>query len=115
MFSRQINCESGFNFLAYNVGSQASGAGQIVYPVHPEIKNPFDPKEALPYSARLMRSYYEYFKSDYLMSELWAIALACYNWGIGNVINAVNQFGLGWRQVLPEETRRYIQIILAES
>lgn len=35
-------------------------------------------------------------------------ALAAYNWGMGNVNNAVKEHGDAWRTILPDETRHYI-------
>jgi soluble lytic murein transglycosylase-like protein len=54
----------------------------------------------------------------YLAQQLAAFgdmmqALAAYNWGPGNVRNAVSQYGLAWLSHAPSETQNYVSSIMA--
>lgn len=104
-FYRQIDCESGFNPKAYNKVSGATGIAQIIPRFHPNV-DPWDPEQSLWYAANLMKHYLNVYDQD------WPSALACYNWGSGNVMKAKRDLGDVWQQRLPEETRRYIRIVL---
>jgi len=42
-----------------------------------------------------------------------ATALAAYNWGQGNVQNAIAQYGSGWLSEAPSETQNYVASIMA--
>ena len=42
----------------------------------------------------------------------WTKALAAYNWGPGNVANAISQAGDGWLSLAPAETQNYVTKIL---
>ncbi len=99
IFCRQIQQESGFNPDAFNKASGATGICQIIARFHPDV-DPRDPIASLDYAARWMASLRGQYGS-------YARALTAYNWGPGNV--------MGWdgtREGLPEETRRYLDIIL---
>lgn len=112
-FERQIDTESGFNPRAHNAGSDASGISQIVPHWHPGV-NVWNPTESLDYAARLMHGYVTLFGS-------YRKALAAYNWGSGNVGGYTRPDGTvvrpwnGERDTLPEETRRYLDVILGPS
>jgi hypothetical protein len=101
-FVRQIAQESGFNPLAHNVASGASGIAQIIGRFHPGV-NPADPIASLEYAAKwvadLRRIYGSYRK-----------ALASFNWGPANVAKWD-----GKRETLPEETRHYLDVILGDG
>jgi len=58
---RLVQLESSYNPNAYNSKSGASGLTQIIKRYHPAVSNPFDPYEALAYTGRTLRQYYEQF------------------------------------------------------
>lgn len=91
--------ESNFNPRAVS-GAGAQGIAQIVPAWHPGV-DPFDPAEAIPYAgaylARLKRRF-----------GTWALALAAYNWGEGNLSTK----GIA---AAPPETRAYVAAITADA
>lgn len=96
-FVRLIQQESGFNPEAVSpVGAQ--GVAQFMPAVAEEwgLEDPFDPHQALPASARFLRSLHEQFGN-------WGLAAAAYNGGMGRL-----QKWLDKRGKLPEETRKYV-------
>lgn len=96
-FVRLIQQESGFNPEAVSpVGAQ--GVAQFMPAVAEEwgLQDAFDPHQALPASARFLRSLREQFGN-------WGLAAAAYNGGMGRV-----QKWLEKRGKLPEETRKYV-------
>lgn len=97
MFAAQIQQESGWNDAAYNAGSGASGLAQIVPSAHPDV-DPWNPPVALEYAAAWMAALHDQFGT-------WALALAAFNAGPGNV----QRYG----GVPPfPETQRYLTAIL---
>lgn len=104
LFVRQIDLESGFDPNAISPAG-AVGIAQIVPEFHPDV-DPYDPEASLRYAARLMREYLDHFGGDY------AKALAAYNGGRGRVDRGVRRYGDRWWLILPEETRRYLRLIL---
>ena len=79
-------------------GSVASPAGalgiaQIVPRWHPGV-DPLDPFASIDYAARYLRDLRR-------QTGSWKMALAAYNWGIGNLL------GKGWNMA-PLETRNYV-------
>lgn len=77
----------------------AVGIAQIIPRYHPEV-NPLDPIASIDYAARFMRQLYNQFGS-------WALALAAYNAGPGNV----RKYG----GVPPfDETQKYVAEITAD-
>ena len=73
-----------------------------------------DPQKATPAAARHLKDLYKQFGD-------WYLAMAAYNSGAGTVQHAVERTGYAdfWelyrRGVLPQETRNYVPIILAET
>lgn len=104
-FERQIAQESGFNPLAHNAGSDASGIAQIVPKWHPGV-DPWDPKEALTYAANLMRRHLDANGGD------WALALSSYNAGPTATSDGLAGRLEGWPYL---ETVRYVARILEIS
>lgn len=102
LFERQIQQESGFNPDAFNAASGATGIAQIVPRFHPDV-DPRDPLASLDYAARWMAALHRQYGS-------YRKALAAYNWGPGRVATWD-----GSREALPEETRRYLDIILGPA
>lgn len=86
--------ESSFDPTAHNKGSNAAGMFQIVKRWHPEVSNPYDVTESADYAAK-------YLVELHLQTGDWLMALAAYNWGIGNL----NKKGF---ENAPKETRNYV-------
>ena len=104
-FVRQINQESGFNPYARSWAG-AIGIAQFMPGTAAALGiNPYNPVQSLYGAARLMASYYHQYGS-------YAMALAAYNAGPGNVQYAVVAGGGNWMAFLPAETRSYIYVIM---
>lgn len=94
------------DIISGQVVSSAGAVGimQIVPKWHPELgeAGARDPAQAIPYAARYLRTLYDRFGS-------WVLALAAYNWGEGNLSNALAKGTpvASW----PSETRSYVQEI----
>ena len=67
------------------------------------LRNPFDPLQAIPASARFLRKLYNQFGN-------LGLAAAAYNAGGGRI-----EKWLSRRSTLPKETRAYVQIITGHS
>lgn len=105
LLARLLQQESDFNPIAHNKGSDAQGIAQIVPRWHPEINNPFNPNEAIPYAAKYLRQLHNNFK-------YWDLTLAAYNWGWGNVDKLVRDYGNKGFEHMPRETENYVREIL---
>jgi len=103
ILARLLQTESGFNPKATNP-SGAKGIAQIIPKWHPGV-DPFNPKQAIPYSAKYLREMFIRFGS-------WEKALAAYNYGPGNVSKTLKKYGSDWKSNLPTETKNYIRKIL---
>ena len=105
-FVRQIQSESGFSPTA------ASPAGAVgIAQFEPATAaglgvNPYDPISALAGAARYMASLASQYNGNY------AMALAAYNAGGGNVQYAVAAGGANWINFLPAETQQYLLKIM---
>jgi Transglycosylase SLT domain len=105
-FVRQIQIESGFNPNAYSPAG-AVGIAQFLPSTAAGLGvNPYDPISALAGAARYMANYARQYNGNY------AMALAAYNAGGGNVAYAVAAGGANWMNFLPAETQRYILNII---
>ncbi len=112
--------ESGFEPQAVNARSGAGGMWQFMTYTGPEyglIRNGyfdyrFDPEKST-------RAYAQYIKKLYGITGDWYLAMASYDWGLGNVQRAVMRTGYAdfWelyrRNAMPAETRAYVPKILA--
>ncbi len=112
--------ESGFQPQAVNARSGAGGMWQFMTYTGPEyglIRNGyfdyrFDPEKST-------RAYAQYIKKLYGITGDWYLAMASYDWGLGNVQRAVMRTGYAdfWelyrRNAMPAETRAYVPQILA--
>ncbi len=83
----------------------ARGIAQFMPRVAQEVglKNPFDPREALPAAARLLRSLFDRFGNV-------GLAAAAYNAGPKRVLDWLE----GKRSKLPNETQHYVQTITGQ-
>ncbi|HEV7411579.1 MAG TPA: lytic transglycosylase domain-containing protein, partial [Bradyrhizobium sp.] len=99
-FVRLIWQESGFDSRSVS-SAGARGVAQFMPEVAQElgVSDPFDPREALPASAQLLRGLHAKFGN-------LGLAAAAYNAGPGRVLNWLKK-----RSGLPKETRDYVQII----
>lgn len=77
----------------------AQGIAQIVPRWHPDV-NPLDPWASIEYAGRYLASLYRRYGD-------WSLALAAYNWGMGNL----DRKGI---EAAPLETRNYYSQILAD-
>jgi membrane-bound lytic murein transglycosylase D len=116
----QAVAESGFQPQIRNGRSGAGGMWQFMPgdafapPRSAWYDQRFDPEQST-------RAYAKYIK--YLHNQLgdWYLAMAAYDWGAGNVQRAVQRTGYAdfWelyrRNVLPQETKNYVPIILAAT
>lgn len=85
----------------------AVGIAQIVPRWHPTV-NPLDPFASIDYAARYLRDLRR-------QTGSWDMALAAYNWGIGNLNKAITTYGRA--NVLafaPKETRDYVSQITGD-
>ncbi len=112
--------ESGFQPQAINPRSGAGGMWQFMTYTGPEYgltRNGyydyrFDPEKST-------RAYARYIKKLYGITGDWYLAMASYDWGLGNVQRAVQRTGYAdfWalyrRNAMPAETRAYVPKILA--
>lgn len=118
----QAVAESGFQPQAVNRQSGAGGMWQFI-PSAAElygltrnrwVDERFDP-------LRSTIAYATYMKQLHAQLGDWYLAMAAYDWGAGNVQRAVERTGYAdfWelyrRNVLPQETKNYVPIIIAAA
>ena len=116
----QAVAESGFQPQAVNARSGAGGMWQFM-PSGPYglerngwFDERFDPEKST-------IAYARYMKLLYAQLGDWYLAMAAYDWGTGNVQRAVQRTGYAdfWelyrRNVLPQETKNYVPIIIAAA
>lgn len=112
LLAAQLQQESDFNPDAVS-SAGAQGIAQFM----PEtaaaynLVNPFDPTESIDAQAHLMSDLYNQFGS-------WSAALAAYNWGPGNLQNALNTTGNNLTLALnssPAETQNYVSKITSNA
>lgn len=84
-------------------GAGAIGIAQIVPRWHPDV-NPLNVKESIEYAADYLTKLKNQFGD-------WETALAAYNWGQGNVNNAMKANGYKWLASAPTETQNYVSQI----
>ena len=99
LLARQLWQESRFNANAYNSKSDARGIAQIVPKWHPDV-NPLDAYASIDYAGKYMHALYKKYAS-------WDMALAAYNWGMGNL----DKYGFA---NAPSETRNYVADITGD-
>lgn len=109
---RLLYQESHFRPDIINGGPNYAGAigiAQIVPRWHPDITvaQIKDPSTAIPYAGKFLAQLFKASQKFYPGGS-WKMALAAYNWGAGNVVNAIQQYGADWDQHLPAETHNYV-------
>ncbi len=104
---RQCAAESSFDPDAFNTKSHATGLFQLVPSTAAWLKvNPRRWHENVFGGVKYAGMLFRQFSSDY------AKMLAAYNWGPGNLDKCLRDYNLGWRDHLPEETKKYLTRIL---
>jgi soluble lytic murein transglycosylase-like protein len=102
LLARVAKQESNFDPGAYNSGSGASGMMQIIPKWHPGVNvTDLDPRDDIIYAAKYLRENHDRFGS-------WSKALAAYNWGPGNLSNAISRYPTDWLEHAPQETQNYV-------
>ena len=112
MMAAEIGQESGWDPNIVNSASGATGIAQFEPATAAQLGvDPLDPQSAIPGMAGYLAQ---------LHSELsdqgypqWSYALAAYDWGIGNVLHALNA-GMP-PNTWPQETRHYVSVITSRS
>jgi soluble lytic murein transglycosylase-like protein len=101
--------ESGFNPNAVS-SAGAIGVMQLMPATAASlgVTNPLDPTQNVNGGMKYLASLLAQFGDT-------GEALAAYNWGPGNVSNAISQFGPNWLAQAPTETQNYVQSILAAA
>jgi len=105
LLAAQLEQESAYDPNAVS-GAGAQGIAQFMPATAAAygLTNPFDPVASIDAEAHLMSDLYNQFND-------WPTALAAYNWGPGNVQNAMNQYGSSWLSNAPSETQNYVATI----
>lgn len=104
---KQAQTESSFNPTAKSKAG-AEGLMQVIPKHHPEIKDPTNPTEAIPYAAKYLKGLMDRFDGDIRK------ALAAYNWGPTNLSKLLDKRGDNWEDHLPDETKGYLTKIVGE-
>ena len=109
LLAAQLQQESGYDPNAVS-GAGAQGIAQFMPATAQQygLTDPFDPTASIYAQAHLMSDLYNQFGD-------WGIALAGYNWGGGNVQNAMDTYGSGWLANAPAETQNYVAAIIGNS
>lgn len=101
---RLLQQESGWNPQAYNASSGAAGIAQFMPGTAKEYGiDPYNPAQAIPAAAKYLQNMSNYYNGD------WALSIAAYNYGPGNVDRALAKGGEHWREFLPDETTLYLK------
>lgn len=102
--------ESGFNPNAVS-SAGAIGVMQLMPATAAQmgVSNPLDPQQNITGGLRYLSMLIGQFGGNV------AQALAAYNWGPGNVQNAIAQLGTNWAQALPNETLDYVSKICTQT
>jgi len=112
VFARQMALESGNFDPDVIAGRKVSAAGaqgiaQLMPASYPNV-NRLDPIASLNAAAGTMRDNLQLYHGDLRK------ALAAYNAGTATVNDLVNRLGANWEQGLPQETQRYLQMLLGK-
>jgi hypothetical protein len=104
----QAKQESGLNPSAYNAKSGATGLLQLEPATAAQlgVSNPLDAQQNAQGGATYLAQLYNQFGS-------WDLALAAYDWGPGNLQNALQKYGSNWLSYAPAETQNYVSSVLS--
>ncbi|MGA9853410.1 MAG: lytic transglycosylase domain-containing protein [Gammaproteobacteria bacterium] len=112
LMCEELATESGFDPNATNP-SGAEGIAQFLPATAQSLGvNAMDPNSAIPGMAQYLASLYAQISAAGYGNS-WALTLAAYDWGIGNVLNALSQ-GTPYDQ-WPQETQNYVYTITQNS
>lgn len=112
MMAAEIGQESGWDPSIVNPASGATGIAQFEPATAAQLGvDPLDPQSAIPGMAGYLASLHREL-SDQGYPQ-WSYALAAYDWGIGNVLHALNA-GMP-PNTWPQETRHYVSVITSRS
>jgi transglycosylase-like protein with SLT domain len=103
--------ESGLNPSAVNPTTGAAGVMQLMPATAAAlgVTNSLDPAQNIPAGVRYLSQLLNSYGGDV------GKALAAYDWGLGNVNNAVAQYGSNWLSVAPSETQAYVASITGQA
>jgi len=94
-----------------NPNAVSSAGAQGIFQLMPAtasslgVTNPFDPQQNITAGVRYLAQLLSQFGDPYE-------ALAAYNWGPGNLSNALAEWGSNWFSYAPAETQAYVTEIL---
>lgn len=112
LMAAEIGQESGWDPNIVNQASGATGIAQFEPATAAQLGvDPTDPQSAIPGMAQYLASLHAELSNQGFPQ--WSYALAAYDWGIGNVLRALNEGTPpnAW----PNETRHYVQVITSRS
>jgi|SRR5580700_2931736 hypothetical protein len=95
-----------------NPNAQSPAGAQGLFQLMPAtaaslgVTDPFDPTQSANAGCEYLAQMLSMFGGD------TSKALGAYNWGPGNVKNAINTYGAAWLAHAPAETQNYVQRIL---
>jgi len=106
----QAQQESSLNPAAYNAKSGATGLFQLEPPTAAQlgVTNSLDPVQNSNGGTKYLAQLYAQFGT-------WGLALAAFDWGPGNLQNALNTYGDNWFSHAPAETQNYVTTILQNA
>jgi len=102
LLARMAQQESNYNPAAISPAG-AVGIMQIIPRYHPDV-DATNPAQAIHYAGKYMDELHTQFGN-------WRDALGAYNWGPGNVKNAIEEHGRNWLAFAPLETQNYVKDI----
>lgn len=112
LVAAEISQESGWNAQAFNAGSGAQGIAQFEPATASSLGvDPWNPYSAIPGMVHYLARLHTLLSTQGYAQ--WSYTLAAYDWGIGNVENALNN-SVPENQ-WPQETRTYVQNITSAS
>ena len=120
LLSRIAKQESNYDPNAFNHTSGATGLMQIIPRWHPGLDGDpafdieldseaaYNPEIAIPYAAKYLRRLYNKFQS-------WALAVASYNRGQGNIAKDLKNYGAAWLSNTHPETFNYVTNVFRDT
>ena len=107
IFLRLVTVESSWNPNAENPVSGCLGLCQLNPRFYEGTRSELlEPKRNLALGAETLAANLKYWRGSYFL------ALVTFNFGIGNVLDSIQEFGVNWHKELPDETWLYVYRIL---